>query len=125
MTDVMIKIDMSKACTKCGQMGATPDGICIQCATDAIVDDGQRLIDESLISAWNQIKSLMALHTTQIRTSYLKSDDGKLSIGLTVEISPSTEVLNAIKVRVKINFIESRIRDESVERVSLQQKLPM
>ena len=118
-----IEINMDKPCTKCGQMGAAQSGLCIQCATDFILDKGQRLIDESMISAWKQIKQLMALHKAQISTSYLKADDGKLSIGLTVELSPSVEVQDAIKVKVKINFIESRVKDESAERVSLQQKL--
>lgn len=125
MGEKTIEIDMDKPCTKCGQMGAGPGSVCISCASAAILDNGQMLIDEALISVWNQVKHLMALHSSQIRMAYHKAEEGKLSIGMTAEISPSEEVMNALKVRVKINFVESRIKDESMERVSLQEKLPI
>ncbi len=53
------------------------------------------------------------------------SEDGKLSIGMSIELAPSDEMPNTIVFRSKINFIESRVRDEKIGRVSAQQKLPM
>lgn len=125
MTEHKIEIDMDKPCTKCGQMGAMPNGICMECAAGSIIDNGERIFVESLVSASKQINKLMAIHSDEARKAYIKSDDGKLNIGLSVELSPSEEVQNAIKVKVKINFVESRVKDESMERVSSQQKLPL
>ncbi len=36
MKDVHVDIDLDKACTVCGQMGATQSGACLQCIGDAI-----------------------------------------------------------------------------------------
>jgi hypothetical protein len=120
-----VEIDMNKPCTKCGQMGATGAGVCLECVSASLADNGQGLIDEALISSWKQMKQLMTIHTAAIKEAYLSSDDGKLSVGLSVELTPSEEIANSIRVKVKINFVESRIKDESMERVSFQQKLPI
>ncbi len=123
-----IEIDMDKPCTSCGVMGALPIGKCMSCAADAILGpdvNGEKLIVQSLVSASRQIDALMALHSSEIHRAYVKSTEGKTSIGIAVEMSPSQEMPNAILVKAKINFIESRIKDESQERVSPQQNLPL
>lgn len=119
-----LEIDMNIPCTICGQMGATGSGICLSCAGDQIAG-GERLIMESLISASKQLNNLMKSHQSEIHRAYLKAEDGKLSIGLTVELAPSEEIVNAIRVVAKINFIESRVKDATMERVSAQQKFPI
>lgn len=115
---------MDKACSQCGQMGATGSGLCMSCIADNMAGSPDRLVSESLISASKQINTLMAIHKDEVCKAYIKSD-GALSIGIKIELSPSKEVMNAMTVKAKLDFIESRVKDESVERVSAQQELPI
>ena len=125
MTENKIEIDMNAPCTKCGQMGAMQNGVCMECAAKSIPDIGERLIVESLVSASKQINGLLAIYSDKIRKAYLVAEEGKMSIGIGIELSPSDEIADAVKVKAKINFIESRVKDESVARVSAQRNLPL
>lgn len=58
------------------------------------------------------------------RRAYLGSEDAKVKIGCSLELAASTEMENTIDFRAKIDFVESRVRDERTGRVSAQQKLP-
>ena len=120
-----IHINMNKACVSCGAMGASESGMCMSCVADTLMGTGERLTTEALVSATTQINKLLATHSTKIHRAYLIAGEGKLSIGLTIELSPSEEMANAIKCTAKINFIESRVKDEITTRVSTQQKLPI
>ncbi len=119
-----IKIDMDKSCQKCGVMGACGNGLCVSCMADNLVN-WENLIGEALVCGNKEIYNLLASHRPQIHRAYLMSEDGKLSIGMSIELAPSDEMPNTIVFRSKINFIESRVRDEKTGRVSAQQKLPM
>lgn len=126
MSITEINIDKDKPCTKCGQMGVMQNGKCMSCATDHIVDNlaGKiDLINNALLSASRQINAHLATHSLHIHKAYMGSEENKLSIGLTVELSPSEEVADEINVKAKINFIESRVKEESKERVSSQVKM--
>ena len=124
MTEPTIEINMDKPCKKCGQMGAMENDFCMSCAADKIFDI-EKLITETLVCASKQIDQLMALHSAQIHRAYLTAEDAKLSIGITVDLAASDEMPNTIVVRSRINFVESRVRDEKTTRISAQQKLPI
>jgi hypothetical protein len=83
----------------------------------------EALTKESLELAAKQINNLMIEHLAQVHRAYVSAIDGKVSIGLTVDLAPSEEMPNTILVRSKINFVESRVRDEKTGRVTAQQKL--
>ncbi len=119
-----IKIDMDKPCQKCGVMGAAGNGLCLSCTADNLIN-WENLIGEALVCGNKEIYNLLAAHRPQIHRAYLMSEDGKLSIGMSIDLAPSDELPNAIVFRSKINFIESRVRDEKTGHVSAQQKLPM
>lgn len=117
-----INIDMDKPCSVCGQMGALPAGLCIGCAADAAFNP-EKLMSEALALSAKQINNLLLEHLAQIHRAYVQSEDGKLSIGVSIELAPSNEMPNTIVLRSKINFIESRVRDEKTARVTAQEKL--
>jgi len=116
MKTVEINIDAEKACKECGQLGATDSGICLECA---IPKDSN--IHLSLKSAISQINALVLSHEASVEMAYLNSKEDKVSIGLSIELSPSNEKPDTILVKTKINFIESRIKDEMSEQVSNRQ----
>ena len=124
MTDVAINIDMNKPCTQCGQMGSTDSGLCLDCAGSNIVNR-EDLMKHAVARGNKQCHDLLASHIQEVHRAYLSSDDGKLSIGLTIDIAPSNILQDALVVRSKINFVESRVRDEKTSQVDLQCKLPM
>jgi len=105
--EATIEIDMDKPCTKCGQMGATAAGVCLECATDAAVYGPLDMVKKAIDKGAAQLYQLLA------------------AIGMTIDLAPSDEMPDAIVVRSKINFIEARVRDEKTSRVSPQQKLAM
>lgn len=119
-----VNIDMNKPCVKCGQMGATGSGVCVECASESVVN-WERLVGEALAAGNANVHKLLTEHLPQVYRAYLMSEDRKLSIGISMELAPSDEMPNTIVVRSKINFIESRIRDEKTTRVSAQQPLPL
>ena len=115
MTVNTISIDMDKACIECGQMGATEGGRCLQCVTDSI--KGQfpagsgKLTASALTKALSDIQNHVCVHANQIHRAYLMSEDSKVSIGLTMELSSKRP--GRIDIKTAITFIESKVKDSS------------
>jgi len=116
-----VEIDLSKACQKCGQMGATPSGLCLECIAENIVD-WPKLVNEAIAKGIDEAHKLLATHQAQIYRAYRMNNE--LSIGMTLELAPSDIMPNAILVRSKINFVESRVKDQKTAQVSAQRPLP-
>lgn len=104
--------------------GSCGGGICISCAAD-LIGGKEKLVERALGKASKQIHDLFAKHKAEIYQAYVASDDGKLSIGLSAKLAPSLEMPDTIVVRCKINFVESRCRDQVTASISMQEKLAL
>ena len=119
-----ITIDGDKACTVCGQMGATGAGLCLGCIADGQFNL-EDLLQEGMVLATKQINNLLIEHRAQVHRAYLQAGSGGISIGVKIDMEPSKEMQNTIVVISHINFVESRVKDAMSGRVSAQHKLPM
>jgi hypothetical protein len=53
----VIKIDMDARCSKCGEKGATPNGLCLKCHTDIIVKGGCALEVKVMVRDIQKLKT--------------------------------------------------------------------
>jgi hypothetical protein len=123
-----ITVNMDKACTQCGQMGAANGGICLECVADnlkKISSQGSgQLTALALGKGISDLSQHIVNHATKIHMAYLKSDDAKVSVGLKMELSSTRP--GRIDIKTDITFIESKVKDSSESHVvEGQEELPM
>ena len=59
----------------------------------------------------NQIKDLLYEYENDITEACVKSEDGSLSIGMSIKVSPGDI---GFKIETGINFVTGRVKDKSV-----------
>ena len=59
----------------------------------------------------NQIKDLLYDYENEITEAHVKSEDGNLSIGMSIKVSSGDK---GVKVETGINFVTGRVKDKSV-----------
>ncbi len=113
--DNVITVDMDKPCVECGQMGATEGGRCFQCIADSLKGNvaagSGELTGMALSRGLADIQNHVVAHATKIHRAYLMSDDSKVSVGLTIELSSKRP--GRIDIKTGITFIESKVKDSS------------
>jgi len=62
-----------------------------------------------------QIESLLTEYQFEIAKAYSQTEDGALSIGLTVKVSPGG---SGAKVETNINFVTGRVKDKQTGTIS-------
>lgn len=119
MATPVININMDKACTLCGHMGAGDGGICIDCAAKHIYivppytikkEKTMSLISrKTLIECADKIKGLILDYEKEINHAYAKSGKGfKINFSLSIEPIPGGNYIEA-----GISFVSEKIKDTS------------
>lgn len=110
-----ITVDMEKPCVHCGQMGATEGGACLSCVADMLKGNAAQgsgqLMGLALSKALSDIQNHICAHVNKIHRAYLVSEDSKVSVGLTMELS--SKRAGRIDIKTGITFIESKVKDSS------------
>ena len=76
MADARIDVDQDRACRECGQIGATQNGLCMECTTRKVVEEGPNV---NLLAPAREIKTAVAYD----------SDNNQLLVKLSL-IAPAT-----------------------------------
>jgi len=110
-----IKIDMDAVCKKCGKKGAYENGLCMSCSIKPLKQALHRelskmTMDIELIDrAKAELSGLLDNYAVQICKAYVQNDD-ELTVSLSLKFSPG-DAANSIELEVKINFVESKVKD--------------
>jgi len=117
-----IKIDMDKKCSKCGQPGALPSGICMKCATDML--DNPPFGDKATDMIHTQVDNLLDTWTGKINQAIYKNEN-KLDVTFTVHLQLFST--GAVAVKTDIGFTFEKVKDGTeVAMVSEnQEELPL
>lgn len=110
-----IKVDTDKACSKCGEMGACGNGLCMQCSADRFL--GQP-ISEAVLQGLINIREELVGATQQLREAYLKED--VLSISMSIKVSPAREQ-NNYNVEHSVTFTLEKFTRKGKTKVSPNQ----
>jgi NMD protein affecting ribosome stability and mRNA decay len=93
-----------KPCSKCGQTGAFDNGLCMTCAFERFHKIGSKTIE----AIRDQVEQMLRTYTLNLNDAYHKMEELKISFA--VEIGPGTG--GDLVVTTKMNFVESRVKDE-------------
>ena len=86
----------------------------------AFKDQMRIMINKALDSASAQITEMIKSHDSQILQSYLDSEEGKVNIGSSIEIRRDNMNSDVFIVKAQIQFIESRVRDFKITKITNQ-----
>ena len=127
-----IEINMDVKCSRCRKRGALKNGLCLECMNKGLVrgefdhiikpltEEGQQIlkggqpkmekIGDKTKGFINQcVRDLLNTYDHEINAAYIRAD-GKLSINFSVSIEPGKGEDN--RVKVGINFVSERVKDE-------------
>jgi len=113
----VIEIDTDKKCSQCGQPGAGQGGICLDCVAKNIEQPIDRIGPKTIKAVADQIEGMLFSYTANLNQAYLSEDS--LKVSFTADISPGTG--SDLIVTVKMNFVESRIKEETSQVVNERQ----
>jgi hypothetical protein len=92
-----LSIDMEVACPQCGKGGSVEGGLCFRCAEGV----AERLLilrkqgadnmisgigEKTIETMQRQTKDLIETHKRNIQAAFLKAEDGKLKVGISIAI---------------------------------------
>ena len=114
-------------CKSCGQTDKTINkhGVCLECIVDLMKQQGSgKLMALALGKALGQVDQLVISHASEINGTFVKSSDGVVKIGITIDLS--SKRVGRIDVKTGISFIESKVKDDSEGFVTEdQENLPL
>jgi len=104
-----LKIDQDKNCKKCGELGATPSGICLGCAAKLFKEKtiGFVTIQQMKAEACHKIDE----YAKEIDEAYVKAD-GEATVKVTSALS-GTKMAGQVELKTTIAFVKDRINDSS------------
>ena len=115
-----LNIDMDAACPQCGKGGSVNGGLCFRCAegvaerllilkkqgeSEMISGIGQKAIDMMI----KQTGDLINTHKRKIQEAFLQAEDGKMKVGLSVNIM---QVGPKLAVETSISYVVEKISDK-------------
>ena len=109
MVTPTINIDMDKACSKCGHMGACGNGLCMECSGKLMTEKAKWKIGEKTIKACiSIIQSYLWQKQSEINRAYVLMP-GEISIGLSLKILPDSGIN---QVKGGINFTIEKCKED-------------
>ena len=116
-----LEIDMDKECSRCGDMGAAPNGLCLTCVASVFV--GRTIGYNVIQQAKAEICAMIDEYADEIDKAYIKASN-ELAVSLGLKLSP-TRIAGEVELVASINFVESRIKHAVKVTISeRQRKLP-
>lgn len=110
----VININTDKPCLKCGAMGALDNGLCMTCATNKAYPIGEKTIN----AIKDQVEQMLRTYLMNLNGAYRNEE--KLIIGFSSIVEPGTG--GDLIINTKINFVESRVKDELEQTVNEAQQ---
>lgn len=105
----VIDINMDRKCEKCGKPCATQSNLCLECVEEKMKHKLEPIGKKTIKAIGDQAVEMLKAYLLNLNVAY--RNEKNLKIGLAIEIQPGTA--NDLIVTTKINFVESRVKDES------------
>ena len=122
-----ISIDMGMACSSCGEKGATQNGLCLKCIAKRAREGRTMQVGPKVIEAMKLLcAEVIDTHAAKINQAWLKSETGKLPVGIKVSLSPHETLAETMDVKVTISYSLEKVSYEVSKAVSdTQGELPL
>jgi hypothetical protein len=94
-----LNIDMDAACPQCGKGGAVNHGICLTCVNKNLLKKmkGKTMVsgigEKTIQEMKRQAEELIDTHKRSLQAAFLKAEDGKMKVGISIAIVQAGEKL--------------------------------
>ncbi len=123
----VLHINMDKKCTKCGEGGATPSGICLECAGHLISKGGTMKIDKTIKKCGELTAGMMNDYKDDIiealrHLEHETDDEGtpKLNVSFGFVLEPKPD--RSFSLTATMSFTAKKVKDKAVAFVDESQQ---
>lgn len=122
-----IRIDMDKACQKCGEKGATQNGLCLSCIEKRMSERSKPMkLDRTIERCGQLTEQLMRDHKEQIveaiRNLEHEDDDGNAKLKVSVGFAIEPAAPNKFDLIASISFTAKKVSDRATATIDEAQQ---